>query len=235
MKDAQPDWVAWHERYDDPRSWLHQRLAIVQRLIVDALDRTERSPFRVISMCAGQARDLTGAVERSARRDLVGRLVEMDPAVADGARAGLSRLGATGLEVVTADAGETSVYAGAVPADLVLACGVFGNVSNADVEATIRALPELCATGGTFIWTRQRRPPDLNVEIRRWLAELDFETIAFEAIDEPRRMPGVGAAVYRGSTRPLQSRRLFAFDDDIVMRRHRSWSRLGRWRSLIRR
>jgi len=54
-----------------------------------------------------------------------------------------------GVEVLGADAGTTSSYRAAVPADLVLVCGVFGNVTDADMMRTIDLLPTLCA----------RRPP----------------------------------------------------------------------------
>ena len=42
-----------------------------------------------------------------------------------------------GIEVLCADAGTTASYAGAVPADLVLVCGVFGNITDADMMHTI--------------------------------------------------------------------------------------------------
>src|SRR5437870_7335909 len=121
------DWVAWHGDYESD-SPLRRRLEIVQRDIVAALASIERSPVRVISMCAGEARDLRGALERVLRRDLVGRLVELDAGLAALARAGLSGLGADGIEVVSGDAGELGAYRGAAPADLVLECGVFGNI-----------------------------------------------------------------------------------------------------------
>ncbi len=221
MSGSGPDWVAWHDSYDEPGSSLQRRLAIVQRLLVEALQRFERSPVRVVSMCAGQARDLTGAIEQSGRRDIVGRLVEINPELAEHARDGLRRLGLADVEVVTGDASELSAYEGAVPADLVLQCGIFGNVSDADIEATIRALPELCATGATVVWTRHRRPPDMTIDIRRWLEEIGFENTGFEAVDDQQRQGAVGAALFRGEPRPLESRRLFTFDDEMVMRRHR--------------
>lgn len=39
--------------------------------------------------------------------------------------------------VVCGDASVTSAYVGAVPADLVLLCGIFGNISDADIRATV--------------------------------------------------------------------------------------------------
>ncbi len=33
-------------------------------------------------------------------------------------------------------------------------CGIFGNVSAADIERTVMAAPGLCSAGATVIWTR---------------------------------------------------------------------------------
>ena len=114
------------------------------------------------------------------------------------------------VEVACADAGLSDAYAGAIPAQLVLLCGVFGNVSDADVERTIGALPELCAPSGVVIWTRHRRHPDLTPQIRRRLAAAGFAEEAFVS-------PGpdgwsVGAHRFGGQPRPLRpGRRLFNF------------------------
>jgi hypothetical protein len=58
--------------------------------------------------------------------------------------------------VVTGDAALTRLYAGMVPAGLVLACGIFGNMPDAAVERTTGYRTRLCASGGTVIWTRER-------------------------------------------------------------------------------
>jgi hypothetical protein len=182
----------------------------VQRHIVAALASIERSPVRVISMCAGEARDLRGALAMVERRDLVGRLVELDQALAEGARRGLSDLGAAGLEVVTGDAGELGAYRDAAPADLVLECGVFGNVSDEDVERTIRASPALCAPGATLIWTRHRRPPDLTDAIRRWFTDSGFAEVSFEGV--PDSSGSVGVVRFVGQTPALVDQQLFTFN-----------------------
>jgi hypothetical protein len=202
------DWTAWHTDYDADTP-LRRRLEIVQRHIVDALASIERSPVRVISMCAGEARDLRGALARVERRDLVGRLVELDPGLAGNARRGLSELGINGVEVVTGDAGDLAVYAPAAPADLVLECGVFGNISDEDVERTVRASPALCAPGATLIWTRNRRPPDLTDAIRAWFSESGFEEVSFEPV--PDSTGSVGVARFVGQTAALTDQRLFTF------------------------
>ena len=202
------DWVVWHEDYETDTP-LRRRLEIVQRHIRSFLTNEQRSPVRVISMCSGEARDLLGAVESVERRDIVGRLVELDPELAARARRHAAALGLTKLEVVVGDAGHTTAYVGATPADLVLACGVFGNISDADIERTVRALPSLCAPGATVIWTRHRREPDATPKIRGWFDEAGISEIAFDPVPDSPGSVGVGR--YTGDTLPLVDQPLFTF------------------------
>lgn len=210
MSETPLDWRAWHEGYDSDTP-LRRRLEIVQRHIGALLDSFAASPLRVVSMCAGEGRDLLGALDESERRDVVGRLVELDPELAGRARAHAAALGLSDLEVRVGDAAETTLYAGAVPADLVLACGVFGNISDADIERTLKALPMFTAPGGTVIWTRHRRAPDVTVSIRRWLEEAGFENTAYDPVPESDTLGTVGVAVFRGQTQPLSAAQLFTF------------------------
>jgi hypothetical protein len=111
-------------------------------------------------------------------------LVEADPGNVEVARrliAGAA-LGAQ-VEVVEGDASLTDAFEPAVPADLVLLCGVFGNISDEDMRRTIRLLPALCASDATVVWTRHRRPPDRTGEIRRWFAEEGFTEVSWCAPD----------------------------------------------------
>jgi hypothetical protein len=151
-------------------------LTLVQGCIGDALAAFAPGPIRVVSMCAGEGRDLLGALDGHPRApDVRGRLVELDPDLAATARANAP----ASIEVLCADAGSTSAYEGAVPADLVLVCGVFGNITEADIEQTVRALPSLCAPGATVIWTRHRRPPDLTPTVREWFGDAGFDEVDF--------------------------------------------------------
>jgi hypothetical protein len=61
---------------------------------------------------------------------------------------------------VTGDASLVDQYQDLAPADLLLVCGVFGNISDADIERTIDACGQLCKTGDTVIWTRHRAEPE---------------------------------------------------------------------------
>lgn len=182
------DWRAWHHEYDRPESRLTQRLRVVQGLIRDALDRLRPGPIRAISACAGEGRDLLGVLADHPRaNDVRARLVELDPELVATARAHAP----PGVEVVCGDASTTSAYAGATPADLVLVCGVFGNLADADIRNTVRTLPMLCAPGATVVWTRHRRAPDRTLDIRAWFGEAGFEEVAF--VGSTEFLFGVGA------------------------------------------
>ena len=81
-----------------------------------------------------------------------------------------------------ADASLVASFADALPADVLLLCGIFGNVSDADIERTIAAASALCRPGATVIWTRGRRPPDLTPQVRTWFSENGFTEVAFDAL-----------------------------------------------------
>lgn len=204
------DWRTWHDDYDLPDSWMARRLRVVQQRIGAVLDGSPPGPLRVVSLCAGQGRDLLEVLADHPRRDDVrARMVELDArntAVAeDMARAA----GLPGVEVVTADAALTDHYAGMVPADLVLVCGLFGNVTDEDVERTVDACRQLCATGGTVIWTRHRDVPDRVPAICAWFEERGFER---EWLSDPEAVFGVGVHRFRGRPRPLANGlRMFTF------------------------
>ncbi len=141
------------------------------------------------------------------------RLVELDPTNVEAARAAATRSGLDGVQVVEGDASTTSAYLGAAPADLVLACGIFGNVPDADIATTVQHLPELCRRGATVIWTRHRLDPDLTPTIRRWFVEAGFEEVAFDA--EDGFAFGVGTARLAVHPPPLGApRTLFTFEGD---------------------
>ena len=191
------DWSAWHREYDAPDSRLAQRLRVVQGLIREALDRFPPGPIRALSVCAGEGRDLLGVLADHPRaKDVRARLVELSPELAATAAAHAP----PGVEVVCGDASTTNAYAGAVPANLVLVCGVFGNVSDGDIRNTVRSLPLLCAPGATVVWTRHRRAPDRTPDIRAWFGEAGFQELAFVGSDT--WLFGVGAHRLVGAPHP---------------------------------
>jgi hypothetical protein len=178
------DWVAWHRDYGDPASGLSARLRCVQRHLSRALDEVAAGPVRLVSLCAGQGHDVIGVLPGHRRRaDVSAMLVEADPHNAELARRRATAAGLDQVEVRQTDASWPSAYADTLPADVLLLCGIFGNVSDADIERTAAAAPTLCAAGASVIWTRHRKAPDLTPRIRAWFTAAGFDEIAFEAVD----------------------------------------------------
>lgn len=206
------DWVAWHGDYETFGP-LARRLAIVQHHVERALAERADAPMRVLSLCSGDGRDLIGPLSgRAPAAHVQGRLVELDPTLAERARAAIAAAGLRGLEVREADAGTTEAFVGAVPVDLLLVCGVFGNIPDKDIQRTVRALPTLCAAGATVIWTRHRRPPDVTPAIRAWFRASGFRHEAF--IRVPDSPASVGVERFVGTAEPFQPGvRLFEFRD----------------------
>jgi hypothetical protein len=121
------------------------------------------------------------------------------------ADANVKAAGLDQIEVVVADAAALENYTGAVPADLVLVCGVFGNISDDDIRQTVLVLPQLCAPAATVVWTRHRVEPDLTPTIRGWFVEAGFHEVAF--VGPTDRLFGVGAHRYRGEPASLDTER----------------------------
>jgi hypothetical protein len=204
------DWRNWQDRYDSPDSLLARRLVTVQERIRLALDGCPPGPLRVVSLCAGQGRDLLGVLPDHPRgQDVRARLVELDPRNVDIAAEAARSAGLHGIEAITADAAVLDHYAGIAPADLVLICGVFGNIADPDIERTINACTQLCKAGGRVIWTRNRKAPDRVPLICGWFEERGF---AREWVTDPGDLQAVGVHRFTGHPEPLQmGTRLFTF------------------------
>lgn len=195
-------WTEWHRAYDRPDSGMGERLAAVRQHIALFLDATAPRPVRVVSACAGDGRDLLGVLgDRDDADRVTALLVEYDERLAARAQEAAAAVPAV-IEVRRDDAARAAVYDDAVPADLVLLCGIFGNVSDADVRTTVEAAPQLCAPGAVVIWTRHRHEPDLTPTIRGWFAETGFEEVAFVAPEDDHWSVGVHRWV--GDPRPLE-------------------------------
>ncbi|MEV5259875.1 class I SAM-dependent methyltransferase [Streptomyces anulatus] len=212
------DWNAWHGKYNVADSWMARRLRTVRSQTRAALDDAPAGPLKVISLCAGDGRDLLHVLSDHPRRHEVrARLVELDAcntaAASEAAR--LAKLDQ--VEVVTGDASLIDQYRDMTPADLVLVCGVFGNITDSDIEGTIGACNQLCKTGGTVIWTRNRAAPDRVPTICDWFGEQGFE---LQWLSEPGVGYGVGVHRFTGTPRPLHTgTRLFEFVGYDVLRR----------------
>ncbi len=215
------DWHEWYGNYDDPTSSLSRRLGVVRDqlgLTLDAMTRSDSVDLKLISMCAGDGRD-TLPVLASGHQTVRAVLVELDVQLSANARRAAAELGLDRVEVRTTDAGLTDAYAGAGPADVLLACGVFGNITDADVARTITAMPMLLAPGGRVIWTRGRRAHDHDPSevdgdpsehVRVVFDAAGFEEVAFVRPDDAGFRVGVHR--FTGPAEPFGAgRRMFTF------------------------
>jgi hypothetical protein len=204
------DWHTWHDAYDTPDSYLGRRLALVRERIRLALDEAPPGLLTAVSVCAGQGRDLIGVLAGHPRRsDVRARLVELDGRNAEEAARAAGAAGLSGVEVVVGDAASTDHYQDLAPAGLVVLCGVLGNLTDEDVERTAGFCALLCGPGGTLVWTRHRKAPDLVPRVCGWLEERGFERLW---VSDPALGFGVGAHRYAGEPRPLPSgERMFTF------------------------
>lgn len=214
------NWVEWHGDYDDPGSALSIRLQRVKWHLSRAISHAPPGPVRLISLCAGQGHDVIGVLPGHRRRDDVRAvLVEADPvnaglAARRAAKAGLGSI----VEVRQADASLVSSFADVLPADVLLLCGIFGNVDHSEIERTVRAAAGLCAGSATVIWTRHRRPPDLTPQIREWFSSSGFDEVAFEALGTSS-LTGVGVNSLPEHTlrpAPVPAGPLFTFGSNLA-------------------
>jgi hypothetical protein len=90
-------------------------------------------------------------------------------------RARIAAAGIPGVEVRQADAGITGTYLDAIPADVLMLCGIFGNVSDDDVRRTVNNASRLCAPRATVLWTHHTRDADRTDQIRSWFAEAGYQ------------------------------------------------------------
>jgi len=208
------DWVKWHENYEASPS-LKARLLVVREHLSRCFDSQPPGVIQVLSICAGDARDLIGLLATHPRKmDVKAYLVEDNAELVENGRKVIVEAGfEEQLQFVVADATISSTYLGLVPVDVVLMAGVFGNLRSEEVARLIRNLSSLCKCGGYVVWTRHRRLHNgLNqiALIRRLFSESDFEEILIE--DTPDDSFTIGSHRYKGAGQVLRGGiKLFEF------------------------
>ncbi|GAB3764687.1 class I SAM-dependent methyltransferase family protein [Microlunatus parietis] len=191
------------------------RLARVQDQLRRVIADAPPGPIKIISVCAGQGHDVVATLGDSPRRAAVrARLVEGDERNVAEARRKVAEAGLAGIEVCHGDAGLTDAYAGAVPARILLLCGVFGSLTDTDIDRLVAGLPQLCQANAQVIWTANRTAPELYAE-----AEQAFRRYGFEPRwADPEDHFGVTRHELVGEPQPLQpGRRLFDFADEQTL------------------
>jgi hypothetical protein len=148
------DWYRWHDSYDELGSSMTAVLADTQELVAQSLDAAALGTVRILSMAAGQSRELIPVLVTHPRgMDVSAVLVEFDDRNTDFAEGALQSAELGRVTIITGDAGNTDSYATGVPADIILCCGLFEYLSDADTRRTVTALPMLCAPGAKVIYS----------------------------------------------------------------------------------
>jgi hypothetical protein len=207
------DWFEWHELYNtEPK--LQQRLEIVREYITYSLNALPPGDIRVVSVCAGDGRDLLGTLASHPRaKDVYARLVELNPQLVERGRTTIESLGLTKqIEYINGDATSSANYEGAVPADIVIVCGVLGNLPDEnELNRLLGNLSFLSKKGAFVLWTRGHSQGIAYSEtVRKYFQEFGFEEINFKLTATGDM--GVGIHRYLGENLAVpKEKKLFVF------------------------
>lgn len=195
------------------RTSYRKRLRVVQDHIAECLDRAERGPVRVVSICAGDGRDVVGVLETHERReDVSAWLVELDPKSVE---AGIAARDATNLKkqvtFVLGDATDFATFKNILRCDIVVVCGVWGHVPPEERLRLVQALGKFCKPGGFVVWSRRMDRGQFRFADVQSL----FESNSFERVNESVTSDGKWAVCthrYIGTTADVPtSGRIFNF------------------------
>jgi hypothetical protein len=210
------DWSEWLEAYDDPASSLSQRLVAVREQLRRVLAARGGQPTQLVSICSGDGRDTLPVIAASdAHVEAV--LVELDDSLGAAARRDADRRRLGHVDVRRTDAGSLDSFDGVPPADVFMACGVFGNITDDDLERTVQTLPQLLAANAAVIWTRGRPKTDPTRHdgdpadmVRAVFARHGFDEEAFIRPDDADYRVGVHRFVGTPQ-QPTPGARMFRF------------------------
>lgn len=200
------DWNQWLDRYETNQP-LRERLTFVVSHIAKAILDCHEDPVPVLSVCAGDGRDLVVALSSMESKRMVrADLIESNPDVVSKGRNLVAEHGLSqSVKFRCADATKRRTYQYLTPAKVVIVSGVFGNLRDIDAARLIRLLHSLCQPDSLVIWTRNLVEFDdggsATDKIREILRASDYEETRFE-----RTQSGVFAIAthrYRGQTKPL--------------------------------
>lgn len=208
------DWYEWHDLYNTEPT-LQQRLEIVREYIAYSLNASLNGAIRVVSVCAGDGRDLLGTLKNHPRaKDVSARLVEINSNLVERGRATVEFLGlAKQIEFINGDATLATNYVGAVPADIVIVCGVLGNLADeGELNRLLDNLSFLSKTGAFVIWTRgHSNGIPYSDNVRKILSASGFEEVDFKLTNT--KDMGVGIHRYIGENLPQpKEQKLFVCD-----------------------
>jgi hypothetical protein len=203
------DWHAWYGDYDDPESPLSRRLAVVRSALAGVL-AARTGPVSLLSLCAGDGRD-TLPVLASSQGPVSAVLVELDPDLAEEGRRQAAALGVS-VDIRTDDAGQVAAWLDVVPVDVLMLCGVLGNVSDDDARRILAGAALMLQRGGTMIWTRGNHgsgEEDPGEWVRSLLVDAGWEERVFVRPDDASYR--VGVHTWNGIASGVLAGTLFSF------------------------
>jgi hypothetical protein len=182
------DWYEWHKGYAAAES-LRRRLACVRSHIADGLETIAPGPIRIVSICAGDGRDVISVLRDHPRRgDVEATLLELDPRLVHDGRDLARAADLEGnVEFLRADATRAEAYIGRIPCHLLIACGILGNILPETTLSFVALAAAACETGARLIWTRNaaRSNSEAHIEtIRQLLAAASFDQVRLDVIED---------------------------------------------------
>ena len=202
-------WIDWHDAYEHAGSSLSRRLVVVKERLRTALDESGPSPT-ILSLCSGDGRDVIGALADFPKATGRVVLVELDEILAARAVRAASIRDLDHVEVRCRDAGAVDSFRDVLPVDVLLLCGIFGNIDHAAVRDVVQNVPYLVKPGGYVIWTRGGSAPDRRAEIRAWFVSAGITELSFDGDPEPYGV-GVNQVSYGGNSAASLPQTLFSF------------------------
>ncbi len=205
------DWDHWYQQYDQSPS-LQARLGIVREQIAATLDQCAAGPINILSICAGDGRDVVGALAGHARRaDVAAWLLDTHAeSIARGQAAAAAAALEGPLHVRQCDAGRAQSYGDLERADLVMLSGFLGHLRHDEAAGLIASLPMLIKPGGAVLWNRHLVMNDGRTQvpaIRALLQQASFEETYFQTTAEDGF--AVGRARFKGNVAILDPEKIF--------------------------
>jgi SAM-dependent methyltransferase len=205
-------WSDWPQEVYQRQTY-QQRLLKVQEHFAECLDNAPPGPVRVLSICAGDGRDVIGVLSSHPRQtDVTAWLVESNrQSIAIGTRQAASAGLATTVNFVSGDATLYETYKDIAPADIILVCGVWGHVAPDQRALLVASIASLCKPDGVVIWTRGLWPNMSGLqEIQSHFAGADWDKV--RVTNTPDQKWAVATYGYTGPPHQLPtSGRLFRF------------------------
>ena len=222
------DWHNWHNAYDQNPA-LKKRLVLVRKHLSRCLDRSAPGEIRIISVCAGDGRDILRTLADHKRRaDARAHLVELDPKlVADGRNACAALELLSNIDFMNEDATDPRSYRGAAPANVVMMCGMLGLVDLAELPNVVRAMQALCAHNGHVVWTRrldwrngvQHMKALQKLMLQAGFTQATLSVTSFGALLSKTRKPSFAVGTHRFGGEPIalpESERLFTISHQSI-------------------